>query len=188
MKFLAFLLIALTGITMVILAQTGFFNVNPWYVIKQTTNLISKNDPVKIEIPSLRLTTSMERVGIDELGKMDAPSNASVVSWYKFSATPGEKGNMVISGHKDSSIGPGVFYTLRNIPDYAEIKLTKANGGTAVYKVTSVQQYDRAQLPANEIFASQNKLKLLYIITCDGNYDIFKKQYNKRIVVVAQAT
>lgn len=188
MKTIVFAFIALIGVMMVYLAQLGFFNVNPWLVFKQTSNILSKNEPVKIEIPSLRTVTSIERVGIDELGKMDAPSNASIVSWYQFSATPGERGNVVLSGHKDSEIGPGVFFTLRDIPDNADIMLTKANNEKVTYQVTSVQQYDREQLPAEEIFEGQNKQKLLYLITCDGSFDLFKRVYNKRIVVTATAS
>ena len=188
MQYVIFLVLATIGISLQILANMGFFNVNPYLVFRQTQNIISKHEPVSISIPSIRVDTTVHRVGIDKQGKMDAPRNESVVAWYQFSAAPGDKGNMVISGHKDSKFGPGVFFTLKNIPDQAEIKITRADQQIKIYNVREVHKYNRDNFPVKEIFEGNSRQKILYLITCEGTFDIFRQVYDDRIVVKAQAS
>lgn len=188
MQYVLFLILALIGISLQILANMGFFNVNPFLVIKQTQNIISKQEPVAVSIPSIKVNTSIHRVGIDKNGKMDAPQNESVIAWYQFSATPGENGAVVLSGHKDSKIGPGVFFTLRDIPDNAEITIKRADNLEKKYTVSQVRKFGRQDFPVKEIFEGNSREKLLYLITCEGTFNIFRQVYDERIVVTAKAS
>jgi LPXTG-site transpeptidase (sortase) family protein len=188
MQFVIFLITALFGIFLLILAQTGFFNVNPFLVIKQTQNIISNQEPTQIHIPSINIKTIVHRVGIDASGKMNAPQNESVVAWYQFSATPGEPGNVVLSGHKDSSWGPAVFFTLKQLQNGSEVLLTRADNKIISYRVSSVQTIPRENLPVDKIFSDQKKSKKAYIITCDGNFNFFTRQYDRRVLVEAEAS
>jgi sortase (surface protein transpeptidase) len=188
MQFVIFLITALFGIFLLILAQTGFFNVNPFLVIKQTQNIISNQEPTQIHIPSINIKTFVHRVGIDAGGKMDAPQNESVVAWYQFSSTPGEPGNIVLSGHKDSSWGPAVFFTLKQLQSGSEVLLTRADSKIISYRVSSVQTMPRENLPTDKIFSDQKNSKKAYIITCEGNFNLFTRQYDRRILVEAEAS
>jgi LPXTG-site transpeptidase (sortase) family protein len=186
MQVVFFALIAFTAIMLNILTSQGFFNVSDRFLWKQTSNLISKRQPVKIAIPSVNIESSIERVGVDAAGKMQAPSSAKIVSWYQFGALPGEKGNLVLSGHKDSALGPGVFYTLESIKSGNPITLTDAKNNVFQYKAITTQIVDSEKLPVKEIFSDQKKDKNLYLITCAGRWNLFSKTYDKRALVFAQ--
>jgi LPXTG-site transpeptidase (sortase) family protein len=125
-------------------------------------------------------------VGVDAAGKMQAPSTPKIVSWYQFGALPGENGNIVLSGHKDSAFGPGVFYTLESVKVGNPITLTDAKNNKFTYHAVRTEIYTSESLPVKEIFAEQKKDKNLYLITCAGTFDFFRKSYNKRALVLAQ--
>jgi sortase A len=183
MQIVFFALVALVAIVLNILTSQGFFNVSDRFFWKQTTNLLSKQQPSKLEIKSARIASSIERVGVDKEGNMEAPSSAKIISWYQFGALPGEKGNMVLSGHRDSALGPGVFYTLGNVKPGDEITVTAADKTVYTYLVNHSQEYDSQDLPVREIFADQKTSKQIFLITCAGTWDIFKKKYDKRVLV-----
>lgn len=186
MQTLVFAVVVLIAILLHLMTVQGFFNVSDRYLWKQTANLISSRQPVKITIPSANIESSIERVGIDAAGKMAAPSSPKIVSWYQFGGLPGENGNVVLSGHKDSALGPGVFYTLENIKKGNPITITDAKSNTFTYKAVSTQIVNSENLPIKEIFADQKKDKNLYLITCAGTFDFFRKAYDKRVLVKAQ--
>ncbi len=183
MQIVFFGLIALVAILLNILTSQGFFNVSDRLFWKQTTNLLSKQQPVKLEIPSVKIGSSVERVGVDKDGNMQAPSSSKIISWYQFGALPGEKGNMVLSGHKDSAIGPGVFYTLEKVKPGDEITVTAADKSVHNYLVNRSESYLSENLPVREIFSDQKREKQIYLITCAGTWDFFKKKYDKLILV-----
>lgn len=186
MQIVFFALIAFTAILLNLMTAQGFFNVSDRFLWKQTTNLISKRQPTKISIPSANIESSIERVGVDAAGKMQAPSSAKIVSWYQFGALAGENGNVVLSGHKDSSFGPGVFYTLESIKKGNPITVTDAKGGIFEYITINTQVIASENLPVKEIFSEQKKAKNLYLITCAGRWNIFSKTYDQRVLVHAQ--
>jgi len=183
MQIIFFALIVLTAIVLNILTAKGFFNVKDKLLWKQTTNLFSKQQPVKLAIKDTRIESSVEQVGIDDKGNMQAPSSAGIISWYQFGALPGEKGNIVFSGHKDSSVGPGVFYTLNKTKPNDQIIITDAKSHTFVYTVEKTSEYLSEDLPVKQIFDSQKKSKKIYLITCAGQFNFFAKKYDKRILV-----
>ncbi len=183
MQIIFFGLIALVAILLNIMTSQGFFNVSDRFFWKQTSNLLSKQQPVKLTINSARIDSSVERVGIDTEGNMQAPSSAGIISWYQFGALPGERGNSVYSGHRDSAFGPGVFYTLNKVKPGDEIIVTAADKSVHTYLVNHSQEYESADLPVKEIFSDQKRSKQIYLITCAGSWDIFRKKYDKRILV-----
>lgn len=183
MQIIFFGLIALAAILLNILTTQGFFNVSDRFFWKQTSNLLSTKQPVKLEIPSARIGSSIERVGIDKDGNMQAPSSAKIISWYQFGALPGEKGNMVMSGHRDSAVSPGVFYTLNKVKPGDEIIVTAADKSVHTYLVNLSREYEAEDLPVKEIFSDQKSSKQLFLITCAGNWDFFRKKYDKRVLV-----
>ncbi|MDQ3098514.1 MAG: class F sortase [bacterium] len=183
MQIIFFGLVALVAVLLNLMTAQGFFNVSDRFFWKQTSNLLSKRQPIKLEIKPARISSSVERVGIDKEGNMQAPSSAKIISWYQFGALSGEKGNMVLSGHKDSTIGPGVFYTLGNVKPGDVITVTAADKTVYTYLVNHSKEYKSEDLPVREIFADQKKSKQIFLITCAGSFDIFKKKYDKRVLV-----
>ncbi len=186
MHIIIFGIIAFVAILLNIMTAQGFFNVSDKLFWKQTGNLISQRQPVKISAPAAKVDTSIERVGVDAAGVMEAPSSARVVSWYQFGGLPGEAGNVVLSGHRDSAFGPGVFYTLESMKFGNPITITDAKQNTFTYNTVRAEVMSAEDLPVKEIFADQKKEKNLYLITCAGRWDLFSKKYDKRVLVKAQ--
>jgi LPXTG-site transpeptidase (sortase) family protein len=187
MQIIVFILIAFVAILLNILTAQGFFNVTDRFFWKQTTNLFSKQQPAKLSVPTGHIEANIERVGIDKEGNMQAPSSPSIVSWYQFGALPGEKGNAVFSGHRDSAWGPGVFYTLNQVKPGDEITLTDGQGKKYVYLTFQAEEFQSEDLPVKDIFADQKERKLIYLITCAGNWNIFQKRYDRRMLVAGIA-
>ncbi|MDQ3239129.1 MAG: class F sortase [bacterium] len=183
MQIIFFSFVVFFAIIINFLTNQGFFNVSDRLFWKQTSNLFSKNQPIKLSIPSVRIESSIEKVGVDSNGNMQTPTTPKIISWYQFGALPGEKGNLVFSGHRDSTIGPGVFFTLSNIKKGDPITVTTANNKTFTYIASNIVEVPRDDLPINDIFSSQKKLKQIYITTCAGNFDIFTKRYDDRVYV-----
>lgn len=186
MQIIIFGLIAFLAILLNILSNQGYFNVADRFLWKQTINIISQKQPVKASIPSINVESGIERVGVDAAGKMQAPSTPKIISWYQFGALAGEKGNVVLSGHRDSTFGPGVFYTLENVKTGNPIIITDAKNNVFTYTITHVETVESQFLPVKEIFSDQKKEKLLYVVTCAGKFDFFKKSYDRRVLVKAQ--
>lgn len=186
MQIIIFGIIAFVAIFLQLLTSQGYFNVSEKYVWKQTANILSHRQPVQIKIPSANIDAAIERVGVDVEGKMQAPTTPKIVSWYQFGGVPGDNGNVVLSGHKDSTFGPGVFYTLENIKPGNPITVMDAKENTFTYYAKNVSILNAAYLPIDDIFSDQKKEKNLYLITCAGRFDIFKKSYDERVLIKAQ--
>ena len=72
---------------------------------------------------------------------------ADEAAWYKYSATPGQRGASVIEGHVDTTQGPAVFFRLGALRPGEHIEVRLANGITAVFRVTGVRRYSKDQFP-----------------------------------------
>lgn len=71
--------------------------------------------PTSIEIPSIDVTSDLQRLGRDAEGAIEIPSRWQVAGWYAKGLRPGQPGPAVIVGHVDSTQGPAVFYRLREM-------------------------------------------------------------------------
>src|SRR3982074_2524002 len=58
--------------------------------------------PMKLQIPSISVDSPVEQVGVDKSGNMDVPKQLADVAWYSPGVVPGQPGDAVIAGHKDS--------------------------------------------------------------------------------------
>ena len=62
--------------------------------------------------------------------------------------------------------------------------MTLADGITAVFRVTGVREYAKAEYPANAIYAPSH-YAALRVITCGGVYDAATGHYLSSVVVFA---
>src|ERR1700753_1133165 len=95
----------------------------------------------------------------------DLNTSASLAAWYKYSVTPGQVGTSVIEGHVDNYAGPAVFFRLGALRPGNLIDVQLADGVTAVFRVTGVREYSKANFPANTIYAPAH-FAALRLITC----------------------
>jgi hypothetical protein len=143
--------------------------------------------PVSVAIPAIGVESRLLHLGRNQDGTMAVPSlvtSADDAAWYKYSVTPGQVGTAVIEGHVDSYQGPAVFFRLGALRPGNDVNVTLADGITAVFRVTGVREYAKAEYPANTIYAPA-KYAALRLITCGGDFDAATGHYLNSVVVFA---
>lgn len=140
--------------------------------------------PARVRIPALRIDTNIESVGL-RAGAMDVPSNIWDLSWLKTSARPGEIGNAVMAGHKDSTRGTAVFWDLSKLSVGDKIYVSDKDGNELTFQVKAKESYLTKDAPLERIFGSTMG-KQLNLIGCDGNFISNLHTYDKRIVIYTE--
>ena len=123
--------------------------------------------------PSRRcgLDAPVMRLGRTADGSIQVPPLADhdLAGWYDRSVTPGQDGTSVILGHVDSVTGISVFYAIKNLTRGELIRVTRADGRTAVFSVDGVQEVAKATFPSAGIYAN-TRYSGLRLITCGGPF------------------
>lgn len=138
--------------------------------------------PWRLSIPASGVDAAIQTVGLTKDGNMDVPTNYTDVGWYKQGPKPGEVGNAVLAGHlNDGASTAGVFQNLSKLKvgDYIYIK---DGDKQQRFLVLEMQNYSVDKAPLNKIFGSSTE-RQLNLITCSGNWDKSKQEYNQRLVV-----
>ena len=139
--------------------------------------------PTGLRIPSIRVDTSMELLGLAPDGTLQTPSDPKEAGWFTGSSLPGEPGPVVIVGHIDSLTGPAVFVYLRDLQDGAAITITLSDGSQVAYRVVSVVTYAKDDFPTESVYGSRPDSELR-LITCGGAF--VHGQYVDDVVVFAK--
>jgi sortase (surface protein transpeptidase) len=148
---------------------------------------LHQSPPVSVAIPAIGVQSRLLHLGRNNDGTMQVPdllTSANEAAWYRYSVTPGQIGTAVIEGHVDSYQGPAVFFRLGALRPGNHINVTLADGITAVFRVTGVREYAKAEYPANTIYAPAH-YAALRVITCGGDYDSATGHYLGSVVVFA---
>jgi Sortase domain len=154
---------------------------------KVTGPALRRSAPVSVAIPEIGVQSKLLHLGRNADGTMQVPdlnTQADEAAWYKYSAAPGQIGTAVIEGHVDSYQGPAVFFRLGALKPGNRIDVTLADGITAVFRVTGVREYSKAEYPANIIYG-QTDYAALRLITCGGDFDAATGHYLSSVVVYA---
>jgi hypothetical protein len=149
--------------------------------------VLHQSQPVSVAIPAIGVQSRLLHLGRNKDGTMQVPdltTSANEAAWYKYSVTPGQVGTAVIEGHVDSYQGPAVFFRLGALRPGNHINVTLADGITAVFRVTGVREYAKAEYPANTIYAPAH-YAALRVITCGGDFDGATGHYLSSVVVFA---
>ncbi|UQI46761.1 class F sortase [Streptomyces sp. HU2014] len=150
---------------------------------------MSRSEPVRLAIPSLGVTAPVMSLGQEADGTVEVPPIArnAPAGWYRGSPTPGEAGASVILGHSTvGRYGDGVFFSIGRLRPGATIEVTRADGTTAVFTVRAVEQYAKADFPADRVYAGSG-VPRLRLVTCGGPRDGVGG-YRDNVVVFADLT
>lgn len=148
---------------------------------------MARSRPVRVDIPSIEVTSRVLGLGIDELGQMSVPPpgpDYDRVGWYEHSPTPGEIGPSILVGHVDSATGPSVFVDLGSLRPGDTVAITRADGSTAVFVVSAVREYAKADFPTDAVYGSTHTAALR-LITCGGPIDEVSGHHRDNVVVFA---
>jgi|GEM_PF-5878067 len=144
--------------------------------------------PKMLVINSIEVNATIEPVGVEESGAMQVPKNFFNIGWLKTSSKLGQDGNLVLSGHYDTTTGaPAVFYNLANVSQGDTITVLSQTQGGAInkktYVVTKVYMADPNNIDHVKEAFKTSKHPTITLITCNGIWDPIKHEYSHRIVV-----
>jgi sortase (surface protein transpeptidase) len=140
--------------------------------------------PVRIEIPAIGVTSSLDRLGRAADKTVQVPSRWEVAGWYAAGTRPGDPGSAVILGHVDSRSGPAVFYRLRELRRGDLVEVARADGSTVRFAVQRTEQYDKRRFPTDEVYYP-TLTPALRLVTCGGEFDATAGHYRSNIIVFA---
>jgi sortase (surface protein transpeptidase) len=140
--------------------------------------------PTHLTIPSLRVDTTVVRLGLNSDDTVEVPSDPGQVGWYANGPAPGEQGPAVILGHLDSVTGPAVFFHLASLPAGARILVGRQDGSTAAFVVQRVATFPVASFPTDQVYGATTDPELR-LITCGGEYSFVQRHYLENVVVFA---
>jgi hypothetical protein len=142
--------------------------------------------PVRLRIPAIDVTATVNPVGVDRNGDFAVPPSVDEVGWYRFG--PGVEaaaGSVVIAGHVDSAEqGRGAFFRLRDLGRDDRLTVKGADGVTRSYRVVAREEYRKTKIPLDRYFARDGRPRLT-LITCGGPFDRDAGHYRDNIVVTA---
>ncbi|WP_089156890.1 class F sortase [Micromonospora sp. NBS 11-29] len=143
--------------------------------------------PVKLSIPPIRVTASVNPVGVNErTDEFEVPPSVDQVGWYRYG--PGleaDSGSVVIAGHVDSAEqGKGAFFRLRELDRGDTLTATGSDGAERRYRVVAREEYRKSKIPLDRYFARDGRPRLT-LITCGGPFDAKTRNYRDNIVVTA---
>jgi sortase (surface protein transpeptidase) len=141
--------------------------------------------PVRVEIPSIGVSSRLVRLGLNADGTMQVPGDYDLAGWFSGGAMPGQDGPAVISGHVDSRTGPAVFYRLRDLGPGDTIRVRRAAGDWLAFEVTGTASYAKASFPTEAVFGPVTG-PVLRLITCGGDFDRASGHYLDNVVVTAR--
>jgi len=122
---------------------------------------------------------------VDDAGLMEVPEDVRTIGWYRHGAGPGEDGSAVLSGHVDDRVqGRGAFYELATTSTGDTVEVDTGDGRTLAYRVDSVRNFGKEELPLEEVFQRSGPPRLV-LITCGGEFDRATGHYVDNIVVTA---
>ena len=142
--------------------------------------------PLRLRIQRLGIDAAVEQVGKNATGAMANPSSFRTVGWYKLGAKPGEGGNAVFAGHVNNALtSAGVFEHLGELSLGDTVEVVGEGGKSLTFIVREISTYVPEEAPLEAIFATSGPPQVV-LITCDGDWNEARRQFNKRLVVVAQ--
>jgi hypothetical protein len=144
---------------------------------------------VHVRIPAIRVDATVVVTGLLPGDVMEVPADVRTLGWYDpdgLGVAPGWPGTAVLAGHVDSRTqGRGALYFLRELAVGDVVELVLADGSVSGWRITEVIQYDKTDLPLQEIFTWAGPSRLA-VITCGGEFDRTARSYTDNLVVYAE--
>lgn len=140
--------------------------------------------PVKILIPSLKVSARVESLGVTQDYSLQAPAGLTDVGWYRLGASPGSPGDAIISGHRGYPGGiHAVFDDISRLREGDAINIQLADGRTVRFAVDRVFSIPYRDIPAG-FFATGGPPRLT-LVTCAGRFRVNTLTYSDRLLVEA---
>lgn len=128
--------------------------------------------PTQVTIPSLKISSSLMRLGLNADGTVEVPpaEKGMTAGWYTGGAVPGRPGPAVLIGHNDTRFGRAVFHDLKDIRKGAEVRVRGGDGKSLRFTVTGKETVSKGAFPTERVYGA-TKGSTLRLVTCDGAFD-----------------
>ncbi|QCW80765.1 class F sortase [Streptomyces sp. S6] len=128
--------------------------------------------PTQVSIPSLKIRSSLMRLGLNPDGTVEVPpaEQGMTAGWYTGGAVPGRPGPAVLIGHNDTRFGRAVFHDLKDIAKGAEVLVRGGDGTSRSFTVTGKETVNKKAFPTERVYGATAG-STLRLITCDGAFD-----------------
>jgi hypothetical protein len=146
--------------------------------------LIPTAPPVKLIIPSIRVSRAVEPVGTNRYGVMNLPVNGWNAGWYNAGPVPGAPGDAVIEGHAGYPDQPMLFGKLVTLRPGAQIVVALSDGTRRLFDVVSMSTVPAGIAPRG--LGEPGGTPRLTLVTCTGHFDADNKYYSQRLIVEAK--
>jgi Sortase domain len=140
--------------------------------------------PAHVTVPRLGISSSLQRLHLLKNGQLQSPTAWMEAGWYADGTRPGDVGPSVIAGHVDSTLGPAVFYRLRETRVGDKILVTEIGGKVLTFVVSQVRSYPKDKFPTDTVYGP-TALPELRLVTCTGEFDYVHHNYLDNLVVFA---
>lgn len=150
-----------------------------------TTQRMSRSRPTSVSIPSLGVKSSVIDLGLQPDSTMEVPQDATSTGWFTGSPTPGELGPSVMAAHVTWDQEPAVFFELGAMRTGQKIEVARKDGSTAVFKVSDIGQYPKADFPTDDVYGEVDHAALR-LITCGGHFDGETGHHVDNVIVYAE--
>lgn len=161
-----------------------------------------KRTPVMMYFTEKKMSFPIETVGIipytDKEGNvikaedgstvytMDTADSAKVAAWLEDSASPGEYGNALFTGHSSLKNVAGVFSVLPDMRVGEEIIVKYDDGSTMAFIVTSVDIYGIDELPDTVMAYDTGDSRMTLITEYGESWNSSLGTRTQRCVVIAK--
>jgi len=141
--------------------------------------------PTRVRIPAIRVDSTLETLGLDTKGALEAPRDFARAGWYAGGTAPGDVGPAVIAGHVDSHTGPAVFFRLYQLRKGDAVQVARGDRWVP-FRVVAIDRYPKNAFPTAEVYGPTPDAELR-LITCGGTFDRGRRSYIDNVIVYAVA-
>lgn len=136
--------------------------------------VLARSTPVSLRIRKLGVRSTLVPLGLRPDGTIALPPapRVSRAGWYENSPTPGEVGPSILLGYAATPdpVRRPVFGRLGRLRRGDVIKVNRADGLAAVFRVTRVGRYPVTRFPTDEVYRRTNYAALrLITVTLPGS-------------------
>ena len=146
-------------------------------------------NPTELRIDAIDASSTLVALGQnpDQTVAVPPVTQPKQASWYKLGPTPGAAGPAVILGHVNGGGQPGIFARLHEMKPGDQVKVSRADGKTALFTVTKLEQTPKSAFPTLAVYGDTDGAELR-LVTCGGSFDRSKRSYVDNIIVYAALT
>lgn len=144
---------------------------------------MARSVPLRLQIPGIEVDSDLMALGLQRDGTLETPPSGFPAGWFTGAPTPGELGPAVIVGHVRFG-KPGVFARLAELRSGDEVRVQRADGTIARFRVARVKSFAKSSFPTDKVYGDIGHAGLR-LITC-GGLNAKSNEFDENVVVFAK--